>query len=315
MDFSDISGLLSSAGGIADLFTNDGSSYAKKQYKLAKQQQEFLQKMALAGTDNGRGLRTYYDSATNTWKTDLSGISASLQDASNTDELKRLTLDEPRNSQARYENSIQRESMRPIIDALIGKLRNRTDITPDQLEGDMNYLSGKAYDDAYGKVQNDIASTAIRTPGAFAGRSGPNGALVAQLADAKARSAVQNRLDSKTQAASLNNNDINQGINQVNSLSANAFNFEDVPFNPQNLSEQGSAINQGNKQQIPYSTALGTQGVNAALNSQIATTNPTKWGDLGYGINGILSNFSNTTTPTTNTTVKKPGNARFGGVF
>ena len=303
IDFSSILNSLPAIGGIADtFFGDDDSEAAGKSYKLAKKQFELMRQLALAGYDNGRGMKVRFDPKTGNWVTELSGISGQLQDASNQNELNRLTRDEPRIAQERYQNSMQRSSMRPIIDTLIAKLANTSDITPEALEGDLNYLSGRALDDVYGQVQNDIATTALRSPGSFMLKSGPQANLVKQLGQQKQDAMVENRLKALTGADSINNQRRSNLINQTNSLSANAFNYDDVPFAPSTLSTEGTSIAQNNRAQAPGYLGTGLEGVLGAAQLQQPSN---KYGDLATGLSSILSAFKSNSSPTSTTVGNK----------
>lgn len=290
-DFGSIMGGLGAIGGIADSIF--GSSDEEKALKLAKKQFKLQKKLALAGFDDGRGMKVYWNpdagpTGEGEWQIDYTGMAQLQEDTSNQNEYARL-LEEGDLAAGRKQNRAQRDSMRPIIDSYINELRNQDNITPEQLQGDLNYLSGSALDDVYNKAQGDIARAAIRSPGAFAARSGPAAGLVSGLAKDKKDAMVENRLKALTGADEINQQRRGNLINSVNSLSANAFNLDDIPFQPSQLGAIGTSVAQNNANRAPAGLSAGLQGVLAA---QPQPNNGNLFGQIGAGLGSLYDSIN-----------------------
>lgn len=286
----DIGGLISGGGAIADLL--GGSSDADKQLKLAKKQYKLMKKLALAGQNSGRGLRVYWNpdagpTGEGEWVTEYSGQAQLEQDASFQNLLNRLMQDEPRQLGARQDNWRQRQEMRPIIDQLIGRLGRTTDISPGALESDLNTVSSGAINDVYDKARGAMARQAMRTPGANVQTTAGPGKFISANAKDLASARAENRLKALTGAEDINSGRRGNLINQINSLSGNAFNYDDVPFQPSQLQNIGLNIGANKPGQASNLLAYGLQGM------QNAPSGTSQYGAIGATTQGILENLNN----------------------
>lgn len=253
-----------------------------------------LQKQGLATQVDANGNMTFYDKATNTWKTVLSPTQQKIQDLSDGEKINQLQIDAPVSRAEKLTQAIARQKMGGNAD--MARLGN-VDAMRGKYDGNaIGAVLGtdreRAINEGFDKTRADLATQALRS-----GASG-FGSLAGALSKQRAQAIAQTRgspiIEGIEKAAGLNSNAINDSTSNYDSL----FNqFTGGGFGSPNLPSPAGdlASSIANAQRV--AAAAGTAGGSlfgsaAPLSQTKPVTEPTALQNsiLGLFANGGIAN-------------------------
>ena len=194
---------------------------------------------------DARGNVVEYDEDTRTWSVTLSDGSQQIINASDAEELARLTVDANLRRQGVEANADRRVAEGQSADRFLNEINQPSPYTQEGIEGALlqRYLRG--VDEAFRGVTQDFARQNLRT-----GNTG-GGQVLAELAkrrsDATSDAFANAGAESFGLAENLNNSRNNRLLTSYNTLASRASNFDDVPFTPTSIGREtsGTALSRG----------------------------------------------------------------------
>jgi len=187
--------------------------------------------LATAGSRNARGDTSQYIPGVG-WVETLSQQSRALQGASDAETMQRLTTDQARSREGRGMNFDARMLTRGAADTALRQYQGQTPRSQSAIEAAMIARNVAQARDPVTSAQNQVNLQALRS-GTGAGETlaalSRQGAAGTNSAIADARLNAPQAAQEESAAASGNR------LNQFNTLSANASNIDDVPFEAQNI--------------------------------------------------------------------------------
>jgi hypothetical protein len=237
---------------------------AQEQAALARE----LQKQGLATQVDAMGNVTFYDKATNTWKSVLAPRQQRIQDAGDTETIRSLTEDAAAQRAQRGANADRRNEESGVASSLLQQIKQRIasggQYNADTIAANTRLENRGNVQTAFDQAENTAARMNMRT-----GATG-NAGQIARLAQARAQSlAAANPgtyLSSLEAAQSLNQNDQNGLANRYNMMATRASSIDNATINPQN---PGSSLSSA----LAAARAGGTQGTAAQINGLNAAGN------------------------------------------
>lgn len=234
-----------------------GNSQQKKQNKLiqdqmAQQQALSERQLALAEQMNQQGLATqidangnitYYDPATNTWRSVLSPDQQALQDLSDANLKQVLSIDAPMGRAESLVNAVRRSKEGSTADGIMSgiqdQLKGTTAVRGSDLASSLRLSRQNAVNNGFDQVSNALTTQALRS-GATGGTA-LLGALGKQRAQALAATMGNPDLEGMQLADDINNSRINTSFNLYNALAGRASGAPIQAFNPVSTANTASS--------------------------------------------------------------------------
>lgn len=243
------------------------------------------QQMALAGRQlnaqlgkqvDAMGNQQVYDEATNTWHTILSPIGRQLQEATNKEQLLRLTHDANLRREGMDKNAARRGDEGRLADALMRQYQytqsNPRDMG-DEMTSQLRLANMQGMADANEELRRNFSLQSLRTGTDARTASdalrdmGKNWGD--QVRSANASVPVEGMQLGQAMAAGR----MGDTLNQYNMLASRASNFEDAPFTPSNLNDSLAAV-------------MANQRLNAARGGSVAS------GAYGAAASGLANGMA-----------------------
>lgn len=182
-------------------FNNGQMAIAREQLEMARE----MQKLGLATQIDANGNMTYYDEATNTWRSVLSPTQQRIQDLTDQENIARLEIDAPVSRAEKLTQAIARQRMGGSAD--MARLENvdamRHKVDANAIGNVLAYDRQRAVSEGFDKTRSDLATTALRS-----GASG-FGSLAGALAKQKSQQLALTRgsplIEGIEKAANINN--------------------------------------------------------------------------------------------------------------
>jgi len=279
-------------------------------YQLAKRSMD----AQLGDTVNARGGRTHYDPVTHTWSVIPSQRESDLINASDTEQLRRLTTDAAMRRQGLVANSQRRVQEGSTADALLNEFKQQPVDQTQYITSLLRERGRRAVNEGFESAENNVARQAIRAGSNFS-------TLVGDAASDKGKAMA----DAETEAIlrglesgqSLSANRRNNTANLYNQFASRASNFEDVPFQPSNVDDnllstlvsRASGVPKAAEAGLGALAAGGRNATGAALglgdlarytSNDYSTANTI--GAIGAALPGFASMFKNRQNGNTNNT-------------
>lgn len=286
-----------------------GNNAQKKQLGLQKEQLELqrqtaadqkalsdkLYTLGLASQVDAQGNMTVYDQASNTWKVLPSQMTKQLMDASNNEEMLRLTQDAPMARGESIANARRRGMEGSTADSLMlqaqDKIAGRTGLKPGAIEAALRLSRTNAVNQGFDSVRNDVATQALRS-----GSAGYDSSM-SQLGKARAQALAQTMgtpfVEGLQMERDLNAADLGNTLNNYGAMASRAAGSPGFAFSPNNTGAQLT-------QALAQNRATGGQMTGASgsmLNNYGSTINNLKLPDYGGQPNpfadivGLLDTF------------------------
>lgn len=269
-----------------------------QQLKLEQQQVALAQQLArqgIATRTDAAGNTTYYDNATNSWRTILSFPQQRLQNQSDKEQLAQLGVDSTAARQQRATAAGERSQDISTADALH---RNENDLLAGKHSANGSYIASElanarrgAISEAQKEVSSSLGTGALRSGGA--GLQGIGSALGAARAKALAELMGNPTLEGK-QLADQTNSDKSGDLAKLYDLFASrGANIKDAPFNPSSAAtgataQQGQAAGQGLDALSGSATAVANAARGLALAPKPDFALPTSfWGNIGQSVDNL----------------------------
>lgn len=197
---------------------------------------EKMNQQGLATQVDANGNITYYDAGTNTWRTILAPQQAQINDASNAELLRSLSVDAPmargealRNSQAKVLDQGNADALRQQLG---NKITGKGAQTGDEIASSLRLAREGAVNAGFDETQQGLTKLNLRTGIA------PGGGGAASLAKARANAIAQTLgnpdLEGKQAASDMQATDLGNAINNYGTVANRAYATDG--YNPPNPS-------------------------------------------------------------------------------
>lgn len=252
--------------------------------------QDKINKQSLATTIDALGNVTYYDEATNTWKSLLAPTQQNIQNLSDAETIAQLKGDAPR---ARIEdilNAMRRSREGSVADTALYQVQDRlaNPVNAGSLESALRLNRQQAVNAGFDQVGSNLATQALRS-GATGG-----GALATALAKGRSQAYAQTMGSPQTEALQLADdlqaNRVGNSMNAYSSMRSLATGAPATTFNPTNVGASlSNALSNAKAGALQGGQAAGQLGQSAAsiLGSAKLPTVPNDgavWAAIGNAI-------------------------------
>lgn len=306
------------AGVAAGLYSDSKNRKAAKeqnqiQNALNARSQALAEKMnqqGMATQVDANGNITYYDEGTNTWRTVLAEQQKQINDASNLELLRSLSIDAPmargealRNSQTRMLEASSAGSLRDQMD---NKIAGKGNTTPGQIASSLRLSRNAAVDHAFDDTQTALTTQALRTG---TGVSGIGAGLAKSRAAALAQIMGNPELEGMQASRDFNATDLSNSINNYGTVANRAAATEGYSAPNPNITPNLTAAAQ-RSQQLGMSGTAGAAGI---INN-IKPPNPVPTPNYASLIASVGGLYNAATAPKSRTATSKDYlNDNYGG--
>lgn len=264
------------SGGMGMMAANQANKSAAAnmslQAALANQQMELASRQLnaqLAKQTDAQGNQTVYDPTTNQWVSILSPIGRQLQQATDKEQLLRLTEDANMRRRGMQDNELRRQDEGRLADALMRQYQyvqsNPRDMG-DEMTSQLRLANMQGTANANDEFRRNYSMQGLRT-----GMS--SGAMeegLRQIGKQHANTVNTLNADAPIQGMQLGQAmaaaRMGDTLNQYNMLASRASNYEDTPFTPSNINNTLSAA-------IANQRAAAADGFNSAIGATANASN------------------------------------------
>lgn len=282
-----VGGGLAAAGSIYSSIAQQRSAaqaltLAYQQHQLQKRIAEKQMEMAQAGTQDARGNKNYYVPGVG-WISAPTAQTKALLNASDREEMNRLTTDAMRTRRGKVANEDVRGRERLLADTYFRQMQDGVgETSPEAMEGQIGSVLLSDVNDKADFAKNAIAAQSMRsgTPNKQAdninkiAQSGVNSALAKARFDAPVEA---NRRNSELRSANMN---------RYNALASRAGNVEDAAFQPTGVANVPEASMAKSMTMGPYGLAGASTAAGKGFDSLMTGMTAQRKGAMDYGLAG-----------------------------
>ena len=203
--------------------------------ELMRQLAERTMQSQIAATINARGGRVVYDEKTNTWQVFPSEREIGLLNASDREQLLRLTHDAALRRQGLDANAARRGEEGQVADSLLNEFKQPTTDRTAQLTALLRGQGRESVQDAFNSAESSVGKQALRSGTNFGGQLGDlASAKAASLSDAEANATLRGL----TTGSEMQNAERATKAGLYNQFASRASAYDDTPFQPVDIDDK-----------------------------------------------------------------------------